>query len=72
MEEKIKLVLERVKPFLKADGGDVELVGLEGGVAKVRLTGACGDCPMATITLRNYVERTLKQEIPEIKGVVAV
>jgi Fe-S cluster biogenesis protein NfuA len=72
MEEKIRLVLERVKPFLKADGGDVELVEVQGGVAKVRLTGACGSCPMATVTLRNFVERTLKEEVPEIKAVVAV
>ena len=69
MEEKIKQVLEKIRPSLQADGGDVEFVSYEDGVVKVRLQGACAGCPMSQMTLRNGIERILKQEIPEVKSV---
>lgn len=69
MEEKVKAALEKVRPMLQADGGDVELVAVEDGIVKVRLQGACAGCPMSQMTLRNGIERMLKQEIPEVKSV---
>ncbi len=73
MEEKVKEVIEQIRPFLKADGGDVEIVEItEGGTVKVRLTGACGHCPMSTMTLRMGIEKKLKESVPEVKEVVAV
>ncbi len=72
MKEKVQKVLDTIRPALQADGGDVELVDVENGVVKVRLTGACGGCPMATMTLKNGIERTLKAKIPEVKEVQAV
>jgi len=72
MRDKVEEVLNKIRPRLMADGGNVELIGVDDGVVKVRLTGACGGCAMATITLRMGIERILKQEIPEVKEVVAV
>lgn len=72
MKEKVDKVLEKIRPSLMADGGNVELVEVEGGVVKVRLTGACGGCPMSQMTLKMGIERLLKQELPEIQEVVAV
>ena len=72
MKEKVEKSLERVRPFLAADGGSVELVEVNDGVVKVRLTGACGGCPMATMTLKNFVEREIKKQVPGVKEVVAV
>ncbi len=73
MKEKIEAALEKVRPFLQRDGGDVELVEVtEDGVVKVKLTGACGGCPMATMTLKHGVERAIREEVPDIKSVVAV
>ena len=72
MQEKIKQALDKVRPSLQADGGDVELIGDDKGVVKVRLTGACGGCPMATMTLRNGIEKTLKKEVPGITAVESV
>ncbi len=72
MREKIEAALDGVRPSLRADGGDVELVDVKDGVVSVRLTGACGSCPMSTMTLKMGVERVLRQEVPEIKGLVAV
>jgi len=72
MKEKVEAVLDRVRPSLQADGGDVELISVENGVVKVRLQGACYGCPMAQLTLKNGIERTLRAEIPEIKQVVSV
>ncbi len=71
MREKIEEALELIRPALRADGGDVELVDVNDGVVKLRLTGACGGCPMASLTLRHMVERTLRERVPEIKDVVA-
>lgn len=72
MREKIQAAIDRVRPALQADGGDVELVEVKDGVVSVRLTGACGGCPMATMTLKNGIERTIREEVPEVKEVVAV
>jgi Fe-S cluster biogenesis protein NfuA len=73
MKERVQEVLELVRPALQADGGDVELVEVsDDGVVSVRLKGACGSCPMATMTLKMGIERTLKQRIPEVKEVVQV
>ncbi len=72
MREKVEAALEKIRPTLQADGGDVELVDVADGVVKVRLTGACGTCPMSTMTLKTGVERILKEEIPEIKEVEAL
>ncbi len=69
MEEKVKTALEKIRPALQADGGDVELVEVEDGIVRVRLTGACKGCPMASMTLANGIERILKEEIPEVKKV---
>ena len=70
--EKVEQVLAQVRPALQADGGDVELVDVEGNVVKVRLKGACGCCPMAQMTLRNGIEARLRQELPELEKVEAV
>ena len=72
MKAEVQKVLERIRPALQADGGDVELVDVEGGVVKVRLTGACGGCPMATMTLKGGIEATLKREIPAVERVEQV
>lgn len=71
MKEKIEAVLDKIRPSLEADGGNVELVDVKDGVVKVKLTGACAGCPMSTITLKNGIERILKNEIPEVKEVVS-
>lgn len=73
MQEKIKEALDKIRPSLQADGGDVELIGIDDkGVVKVRLSGACGGCPMATMTLKNGIEKTLKDEVAGITAVEAV
>jgi Fe-S cluster biogenesis protein NfuA len=72
MQEKVKDILDKVRPYLERDGGNVELVGIEGGTVKVKLVGACAGCPHSTMTLKNGIERILKQEVPEVKEVVAV
>jgi Fe-S cluster biogenesis protein NfuA len=71
MREKVEKALEKIRPSLLADGGNVELIDVEGGVVKLKLTGACGGCPMSQLTLKMGIERFLKKEIPEIKEVVA-
>ncbi|AGG07104.1 MULTISPECIES: NifU family protein [Dehalococcoides] len=71
MLEKVEAVLDKIRPALEADGGNVELVDVVDGVVKVKLVGACAGCPMSTMTLKNGIERILKREIPEIKEVVA-
>ncbi|HAG07393.1 MAG: Nitrogen-fixing NifU domain protein [Clostridia bacterium 62_21] len=72
MKEKVEAALAQVRPYLQRDGGDVELVAVEDGVVKVRLKGACGGCPMALMTLKQGIERIVKQAVPEVKEVVAV
>jgi len=71
-EAKIKGVIAKIKPALQRDGGDIQFVSFDGETVKVRLTGACVGCPMAGITIKNTVERMIKQEIPQVKKVVAV
>ena len=73
MKEKVEAALNKVRPALIADGGNVELVEVDkNGVVKVRLTGACGGCPMSQLTLKMGIERILKKEVPEVKEVIAV
>ncbi|MDD4294709.1 MAG: NifU family protein [Candidatus Omnitrophica bacterium] len=73
MEEKVKEVLESIRPSLQADGGDVEFVSVnDGGVVKVRLVGACGSCPMSTYTLKMGIERKLKELVPGVTSVEQV
>jgi Fe-S cluster biogenesis protein NfuA len=72
MREKVEKALEKIRPSLMADGGDVELVDVNDGVVKVRLTGACGGCPMSQMTLKMGIERILKQEVSDVKEVIAV
>lgn len=72
MKEKIEKALSKIRPFLQRDGGDVEFVSEKDGIVKVKLTGACGGCPMATMTLKSVVEETIKAEIPEITKVESV
>lgn len=73
MKERVEAALDKIRPALQADGGDVELVEVtEDGVVKVALQGACRGCPMSQLTLANGVERVLKQEIPEVQRVEAV
>jgi Fe-S cluster biogenesis protein NfuA len=72
LREKVEAALEKVRPALVADGGDVELIDVKDGVVTLRLIGACGGCPMATMTLKGGIERVLKEEVPEVKQVVAI
>ena len=72
MKDRVEKALDKIRPALRADGGDVELIEVKDDVVKVKLTGACGGCPMSQLTLKMGIERLLKQEIPEIKEVVAV
>jgi Fe-S cluster biogenesis protein NfuA len=73
MIEEVKKVLELIRPALQADGGDVELVDVTAdGVVKVKLVGACGHCPMSTMTLKMGIERTLVEKVPGVKEVVSV
>jgi len=73
LEEKVKAALENVRPNLQADGGDVEFVSMsEDGIVSVKLTGACGCCPRAEMTLKMGIEAYLKKEIPEVSSVIRV
>ena len=72
MREKVELVLAQIRPALQADGGDVELVDVNEGVVRLKLKGACGSCPMAAMTLRHGIERVLKEQVPEVKEVIAI
>jgi len=69
MKEKVQTVLDKVRPGLQADGGDVELVDIVDGIVQVRLQGACAGCPMSQMTLKMGIENILKQEIPEVERV---
>ena len=72
MRAEVQAALERVRPALLADGGDVQLVDVKDGVVSVRLTGACSGCPMSAMTLKSGIERALKEQVPGVKDVVAV
>ena len=72
MKEKVQEVLDKIRPQLQADGGDVELVDVQEGIVQVRLQGSCKGCPMSQMTLKNGIERILKEQIPEVTEVQAV
>ena len=72
MKEQVETVLNKIRPSLVADGGNVKLIDVKDGIVKVELQGACSGCPMSEITLKMGIERIIKQEIPEIKEVQAV
>jgi len=72
MQEEVQAVIDKIRPMLQADGGDVELVSVDNGVVKVRLQGACKGCPMSQMTLKNGIEKFLKKEIPEVDRVEGV
>ena len=72
MKDKIREAIEKIRPMLQADGGDIEFVDYVDGIVKVRLKGACSGCPMSAMTLKNGVETRLQQEFPEVKGVEQV
>jgi Fe-S cluster biogenesis protein NfuA len=72
VRDKVQTVLDNIRPSLRADGGDVELVDVKDGIVSVKLKGACAGCPMSTMTLKNGIERILKQELSDIKEVIAV
>jgi len=72
MLERVKKALDKIRPSLQADGGDVKLVSVDDNVVKVQLTGSCGGCPFSQMTLKMGIERALKQEIPEIKEVISI
>ena len=72
MREKVEAALNEIRPSLLADGGDVELLDVNDGVVTLKLTGACGGCRMAAMTLKFGIEQVLKQQVPEVKEVIAV
>lgn len=73
MREKVEAALDKIRPVLQADGGNVELVEItDNNIVRVRLQGACKGCPMSQITLKNGVERVVLKEVPEVKAVEAV
>lgn len=72
MREKVEMALNKIRPALQADGGNIELVDVIDGIVKVRLTGACGGCPMSQMTLKMGVEKALKQQVPEVKSVESI
>ncbi|MDY6864605.1 MAG: NifU family protein [Halobacteriota archaeon] len=74
MKEDVEKALDKIKPALRADGGDVELVNVDEdtGIVDVKLVGSCAGCPMSTMTLKNGIERVLKQEVPKVKEVRSV
>lgn len=69
-KEKVEEVINQIRPALEADGGNVELISVEDGVVKVKLVGACGSCPMSTLTLKMGIERLLKEKVPGVKEVI--
>ncbi len=72
MKDKVEAAIQEIRPYLQADGGNIELIDVTDGVVKVKLLGACAGCPMSKMTLQMGVERTLKKKIPEIVRVEAV
>jgi Fe-S cluster biogenesis protein NfuA len=72
VEQAVRRALEKIRPAVQLDGGDFELVGVVDGVVSIRLTGACDTCPMSPVTLRAGIERILREEVPDVREVVAV
>jgi Fe-S cluster biogenesis protein NfuA len=71
-KERVEEVLNKIRTGLKSEGGDIELIELKDDIVYVKLKGACGTCPMSTLTLKNWVESTMRKEIPEVKAVQAI
>ena len=71
-KERVEEVLGKIRTGLKSEGGDIELIELKDDIVYVKLTGACGSCPMSSLTLKNWVESTMRSEIPEVKAVQAI
>lgn len=71
-KEQVEGVLDKIRAGLKTEGGDIELIDVKDDIVYVRLMGACGTCPMSTLTMKNWVETTMKNEIPEVKAVQAI
>ena len=72
MDVKVKTAIEKIRPVLQRDGGDIEFVAIEDGIVKVKLQGACRGCPMSQMTVKTVVEQAIKDEVPEVKGVKTV
>ena len=72
MRERVEAALDKIRPHLQADGGGIELIDVVDGTVQVRLTGACGGCPMAAMTMKEGVARAIREEVPEIVDVVSV
>jgi Fe-S cluster biogenesis protein NfuA len=72
MKDKVLGALEKIREGLKREGGDIELIDIKGSTVYVKLSGACSTCPMSTLTMKNWVEKTLKEEVPEVESVQAV
>lgn len=73
MLEKVKAVIDEIRPYLKADGGDVDIVDVTAdGIVKLKLLGACGHCPMSIMTIKMGIEKRIKERVPEVKEVIAV
>jgi len=72
VEKRVQTALAKIKPQIQADGGDIDLVSVENNIVKVRLRGACVGCPMSALTLKQGVERLIKEKVPEIQSVEAV
>jgi Fe-S cluster biogenesis protein NfuA len=72
MREKVLEALDKIREGLKREGGDIELIDVKGSIVYVKLIGACSTCPMSSLTMKNWVEKTLKQEVPEVDSVQAV
>jgi Fe-S cluster biogenesis protein NfuA len=70
--QRVDRALDQIRPAIRMDGGEVELVDVEEGIARVRMMGACGGCPMSTMTLKMGIERAIRQQVPEVKSVEAV
>ena len=72
VEDEVRRALEKIRPAVRLDGGDIELVGIADGIVTIRLFGACDGCPMSPVTLRAGVERIIREDVPGIRSVVAV
>jgi len=70
--QRVDRALDQIRPAIRMDGGEVELIDVEEGIARVRMLGACGGCPMSTMTLKMGIERAIRQQVPEVKSVEAV
>nr|WP_245302697.1 NifU family protein [Symbiobacterium terraclitae] len=72
MFARVERALDLIRPAIRMDGGEVELISVEDGVARVRMMGACGGCPMSTMTLKMGIERAIRQQVPEVRAVEAI